>query len=444
MSHHFERGQLLYTQGRYAFAADEFRAALADDPNRAEPHSYLAQCLLELGDTAGALREADEGVRLAPLHFLPHAVKAMVLHKLDRYAEAEASATEAVSNDPFAAWPFAVLANVRFSRNDWAGCLEAATRGLALDPTDAGCLSLRTLANLRLGRRADATFSAETALRNDPNDPFAHVAEGWRRMHVGDAKGACDHFRTALRLDPTSAAARAGMIEALKARYWVYRQYARFQFWLVRQGSQFQWGFIVALFLAMQFLPRLAREQPLLKPVVLPLMVALVLFGLMTWIGSGLFNLLLLFHPLGRRALNRAEKREGWWLGGLLVLGLAGFAAGILATDLFPTGSDEGLVVTLVGLDTMLAAIAALVAVSGWYRVAVGWPRLVLTLALVAVWVMWAVMLWLVNDLFGGETDGAIRAAVAALKQGQEVQMGIGLGTAVGSNILMLRYPNRD
>ena len=131
-------------------------------------------------------------------------------------------------------------------------------------------------------------------------------------------------------------------------------------------------------------------------------------------------------------------------LGGLLVLGLAGFAAGVLATDLFPNGSDESLVITLVGLDTMLAALASLMAVSGWYRVATGWPRLVLTLALAAAWVIWAVIVLLVNDLLGSETDGAIRAAAAALKQGQEAQLWFTIGTAVGANILMASHPNRD
>lgn len=244
MPNHHERGHLLYQQNRYRQAADEFRAALAEDPNDAEAHAFLAECLTELSDLDGALREAEEAVRLAPLHYLSHTVKASVLHRLDRYEEAEAAALEAVSNNTYSTWPFTVLANVRFSRGNWLGCLEATGRGLTLDANNAACLSLQTMANLRLGRKADAAYSAETALRNDPNDAFAHIADGWRRMHLGDAKGACESFRTALRLEPTSAAARVGMIEALKARYWVYRQYSQFQFWLGRQSGQFQWFII--------------------------------------------------------------------------------------------------------------------------------------------------------------------------------------------------------
>jgi Tfp pilus assembly protein PilF len=443
MSHHLERGQLLYNQSRYAQAADEFRAALAEDPNSAEAHAFLAHCHLELGDTAAALREADEAVRCAPLFFLPHTVKAMVLHRLHRLADAEASATEAISHDPFTAWPFGVLANVRLSRNNWAGCLDAATRGLALDPTDAGCLSLRTLANLRLGRKADAAFSAETALRNDPNDPFAHVAEGWRRLHVGDAKGACEHFRTALRLDPTSEAARAGMIEALKARYRVYRQFARFQYWLARQSGQFQWFLIIGVFMLMQGLMGVARRNPEWKPVIGPLMVALVMFGLMTWVGNGLFNLLLLFHPLGRQALTRGEKREGCWLGGVLLVGVTGFgfaeASGVLGE-----GTDAEGVATVVGLSTAVTALVSVFAVTTWYRVASGWPRLVATAALVWAWVLWAAVAYIVYDLLGSQPRGVVDAGLRMLRDAMEIQYWTILGTAIGANVLMMRYPNRD
>lgn len=443
MSHHFERGQLLLTQNRPALAAEEFRAALAEEPNDAQSHALLAQCLLDLNDPSAALREADEAVRCAPLHFLPHTIKAAVLLKLDRLAEAEIAATEAVSNDPFTAWPFGVLANVRFARNNWAGCLEAANRGLLLDPTDAGCLSLRTMANLRLGRKADAAFSAETALRHDPNDPFAHVAEGWRRMHVGEAKGACEHFRIALRLDPTNEGARIGMIEALKARYWVYRRYSLFQLWLSRQDGQYQWFLILGLFFLMRALSTIRRQNPELDLLIVPLMVALVLFGLMTWMGNGLFNLLLLFHPLGRRALNRAEKREGAWLGGLLLVGLGGFATIELRTHLASDPRGE-VFILYVGLATLLSALMSVFSVAGWYRVATGWPRRVLVAALLAAWCLWGVQLFLTLDVIRSDTEGALRAAVAAWRQGSDVQFWATIGTAIGVNILTMKYPNRD
>lgn len=450
MPHHHERGHLLYQQGRYRQAADEFRAALAGDPNDAEAHAFLAECLSELSDPDGALREAEEAVRLAPLHFMTHTVKASVLHRLDRYEEAEASALEAISNNIDSTWPFSVLANIRFSRGNWLGCLEATGRALTLDPNNPVCLSLQTMANLRLGRKADAAFSAETALRNDPNDPFAHVAEGWRRMHAGDAKGACEHFRTALRLDPTSTAARVGMIEALKARYWVYRQYSLFQLWLSRQSSQFQWFVILGLFFLMRLLSATAHRQPALKVVITPVMIVLVAFGLMTWMGSGLFNLLLLFHPLGRQALNRAEKREGFWLGGFLLLGLAGVGVAEFVPPLVegpPTGplsaAMRGVGVMFAGLATMIAALASVFAVAGWYRLATGWPKRVATAALAVAWVLWAVVLALIAVLLGCETPDEALAALAALKRGSEFHLWYSFGVAVGMNVLMASHPDR-
>ena len=143
------------------------------------------------------------------------------------------------------------------------------------------------------------------------------------------------------------------------------------------------------------------------------------------------------------QALSRAEKREGSWLGGLLLIGLTGFGFAE-SSAAFGKGSDAEGVATVVGLSTALTALISLFAVTTWYRVASGWPRLLATAALVWAWVLWAVIAFLVSDLLGSQTVEAAQAGTWALLKGMEVQYWTILGTAIGANVLMMSRPNRD
>ncbi len=66
-------------------------------------------------------------------------------------------------------------------------------------------------------------------------------------MHQGDHKQALEHFREALRLKPDMEWARNGMVEALKARYFLYRLMLRYYLWMSRFTRRGQWGMIIGL-----------------------------------------------------------------------------------------------------------------------------------------------------------------------------------------------------
>ena len=66
MSAHYARALLLFQQARHELAEEEFRLALAEDPNNAMGHAMLGLCLArrERYDEAG--REAAEAVQREP------------------------------------------------------------------------------------------------------------------------------------------------------------------------------------------------------------------------------------------------------------------------------------------------------------------------------------------------------------------------------------------
>ncbi|MDB5311521.1 MAG: tetratricopeptide repeat protein [Gemmataceae bacterium] len=74
----------------------------------------------------------------------------------------------------------------------------------------------------------DRSFRAGPALSGPAQPGLRHRRPppyygGWALLHARQPAEALTHFREALRLDPTNEWARDGLIEALKARYWVYR-----------------------------------------------------------------------------------------------------------------------------------------------------------------------------------------------------------------------------
>ncbi|MGP0069356.1 MAG: tetratricopeptide repeat protein [Isosphaeraceae bacterium] len=329
MSTAYQRGIVLFQQGRYDLADREFRQELASDPDNPQAHAFLALCLSEQKRNDDALREADEAVRLEPDEAFGHYARGRILCDQERFKDAEAAAREAIRLDPVNAGYFGLLAGAEMGRRRWAEALDAAGRGLAIDPEDPGCTNLRAMALVQLGRKDEAEQALGSALANDPENALTHANQGWALLHQGDHQRALEHFREALRIDPNLDWARGGIVEALKARYLIYRLMLRFFLWIGRQSTVAQWVVILAIVFGRSILASIARTHPALEPFVLPVLALTFGFLLLTWIASPLFNLLLRLNRFGRLALSRDQRISSTWIGACFVA-----AAGFFVTDL--------------------------------------------------------------------------------------------------------------
>ena len=90
---------------------------------------------------------------------------------------------------------------------------------------------LRARALARQGRPEEASTAATAALGYAADSSATQAQAGWVALETNRPKEALHHFREALRLNPDSDFAREGLVEALKARYWVYRTFMRFVYW---------------------------------------------------------------------------------------------------------------------------------------------------------------------------------------------------------------------
>jgi tetratricopeptide (TPR) repeat protein len=241
-----------------------------------------------------------------------------VLHHQDRHEDAERAIREAIALEPGSPDSFARLAAIHVSRRRWQEALAAAEQGLSIDPQDVDCTNLRAISLVQLGRRSEAGAAIDAALQRDPDNSVTHANKGWALLHSGDPRQALEHFRESLRIDPGNEWARAGIVEALKARNWLYRLMLAYFLWMSRLSGKAQLGLIVGLYIANRAIRVIGQQNPALQPYLQPLLIAYLAFVALTWLASPLFDLLLRLNRFGRLALSERQIRASTWVGLLL------------------------------------------------------------------------------------------------------------------------------
>jgi tetratricopeptide (TPR) repeat protein len=372
---HFQRASLLFEHGRFADAIGELRLQLADGAEDALTHGLLGLCLAEVEKYDEATHHAQQAIHLAPEHPFGQYALAQIMLRRNRFQEAQAAILEAIRLNPYDADYFAILASLHLRGSRWREALEVADQGLTVEPEHPLCTNLRAQALVKLGDRAAAAATMHQALARRPDDPYAHANQGWTLLHQGEPLQAMEHFREALRLSPEMEWARAGIVEALKARNIVYRWMLAYFLWMARLDSRVRWGLIIGALFANQLVGRIAQQSPLLALLLLPLLLAYFAFVLMTWLADPLYNLLLRLDRFGRHALSADQVRGA----NLLAICLVAVIACLIAS--VATRQEPLFYASLLLTILALPASAIYVCQSGWPRRAMAG----ITLSLLAV-----------------------------------------------------------
>jgi tetratricopeptide repeat protein len=246
------------------------------------------------------------------------------------------------------------------------------------------------MALLRLDRRDEAGAAMEGALARDPDDAFTHANRGWSLLHEGDPRRALEHFREALRLEPELDFARAGLIEALKARYWLYRQVLRYFLWIARLTPGARWAVVIGLVVCQQVVARTMRANPELTPILMPLLIGYLTFALTTWTAAPLTNLMLRLNRFGRLVLSPEERTGSNWVGAFVIIALICLGYGIVRSS----------PLDLPGWIGAFAFVWLLMPVSATFACQPGWPRWVMATYTTVMFVMAVTMVWLMWSAF--------------------------------------------
>jgi len=422
MNPNLERALLLFQQSRHEMAENELRQALAAEPHDAYAHALLGLCLAKREQFDDATEETRQAIHLAPDFAFAHYAHASVLDDRNRFSEALTAINEAIRLEPEDADYHALLAGIHFQERRWNDSLNAAEQGLQFNPEHIGCTNLRAMAMVKLGRKDEAGRTIDAALAKNPDNAHTHANQGWTLLHAGDAKKAAEHFREALRLDPQNEWARQGIIEALKARNFIYALMLKYFLWMSRLSSGAQWGIILGGYFGNKMLGALAQSKPELAPWILPLRILYLAFALMTWLAYPFFTLLLRLNKFGRLCLSREETTASNWFGLCLLLALSGLGVCVF----------KGFQMPWLAMPLVYALL--LIPVSLVYRCHSGWPRTTMAVIAITLAVLGKIGLLLLV-LHIGEPNGAY-GIIGLFVMGAIATMWIG-------NVLVMKRPQR-
>lgn len=396
------RVELLLDQRRFAEARSMLMQGLADDPEQPLLNAFLAYCLRMEDRDEEALEPAQRALSHAPEWPFVHYVLALVYEGLGKPKQALECIAQAIQLDPRDPSHFGLQAAILFQTRQWHEAIEATERGLAIDPEHAQCRGILTAAMNQLGKHEDVAHLVDESLRKNPENAFAFANKGWSCLRQGDPKEAIRHFQEALRLEPELEWARQGALESLKARNFVYRWLLAFFFKMGTLPPQAQFGVMIGLFLVFRLVRSIGQSNPELQPYVTPLVVAYIAFCYATWVGMNLANCFLLFHPFGRLAMTREEKRNALVLAGVLIAGATCLITGLMQNSLETAGVGAILIMgtlPLVGMQNATTPRGA--------RTGLGMTAAIVVLGILGVFVypplyavallLWVAYIWVIG-----------------------------------------------
>ncbi len=324
MQEQLQRAIVLLEQGRAKDAKKVLIDVLAQDPNNPDILSLLAQVELSLENNEEALKFIEKAINLEPDNAIYFEIKGRIHLTMENNAKAKSALSKAIELDPYNDNAFAYLAHILVYEKKFQEALEMANESLAINAENLFALNVRSTAQLKLGHKEESYKTIEGALREDPENSYTHSNYGWGLLEKGEGKKSMEHFKEALRLNPNNDHAKAGMAEALKANYWLYRQFLKYSFWMAKMAAKNQWIFIIAFYFGYKLISSFAKANPEWAFITTPLLILLALVAFSTWILNPLFNLFLRTNAYGRHLLDEEDTKNSNLVGASLAIGVIG------------------------------------------------------------------------------------------------------------------------
>lgn len=301
------RAYILYNQGRFKEAEKELKFQLSDDPDNPNLLFFLAACLMEQNKDKEAAEIVETGLGQDANNDYGIYLKARIAFNKNDYSEAQKAIEQAIQLDPNNPMYYGFRGNIEIPLRRFEEALRYANLGLNIDPTHVMCLNIRTIALVKLNRKEEAYATIERTLEKDPENEFTHFNVGYTYLQHGEHEKALGHFREALRLDPNFEEAKGGMVEAMKAKYWFYRQFLKYTFFMEKLSARTRWALLIGAYLLVRLLSSLSPDNQAIQVVVGLIIFAYLLFALTSWLIQPISNLLLRFNAYGRYALTDEE-----------------------------------------------------------------------------------------------------------------------------------------
>ena len=302
-----ERATILYNQKRYKEAEKTIAEILALDPQNVLCILMLTEIRVSESKYEDAFKLIDSAIALNPENDSLFYTKARIYYYQGNIKEALNFCGQAIELDPYDADNFALKGLLLNSKLDFKEGLKAANNALEIDSTHILALNVRSTAQLKLNDKEGSFETIKEALNENPNNAYTHANYGWGLLEKGETKMALNHFSEALKNDPNSSNAQAGMTEALKSKYLLYRWFLKYVFWMNNMVGKHRWYFIIGFYVLQRGLRAIATYVVFLEPFLFPIIIVMAVFAMSTWLINPITNLFFRFNKYGKHLLSKSE-----------------------------------------------------------------------------------------------------------------------------------------
>ena len=213
----FGFGLLCGEQGRLSEAVENYRQAIATQPDFVDAWINLGTAVLTLGRHQEALALYRRAIEIRPQNAMAHGNLGKALQDMGRTDEAVAAYRAAIALEPDNAITHANLGAVLLERQEWDDSATITRRAIALRPDSAMAHANLGTALMHLGRHEEALAACRQAMASRPEGVAIHASLGGAMLELGALPEAVTLCRQAIALDPALASAHFNLSHALKA-----------------------------------------------------------------------------------------------------------------------------------------------------------------------------------------------------------------------------------
>lgn len=324
-----ERLHQLQSQARWTESKQLLETYLADYPNDTVAQLYYVQTISNLGEKQLARELMGPIIAENPDNPTVLRLAAVVELNDDKPAVAERFGRQLLLMNAEDEEALVLMAKIKLDQRNYDAALDFADQALQVDAQHTEALNLKIYIGGFLGK-GDTSETIDEALHLNPEDSGTIANHGYQLLRDGKVDEALERLKYALSLNPQNQLARFAMLEALKARFWPYRMYFKYKEAMSKLSSGASFGIMIGLWFGVNFLNRIAGQQPELAPYLMPLVYLMVGLFLLTWIIDPIMNFYLLTNQYGRLLLDNEDKLMATLVGsslGLAALSLLGYLA---------------------------------------------------------------------------------------------------------------------
>lgn len=318
-----KRGDFLFDQGRWGGALEEYQAYLAEYPDDSHALCMAARCFLRLELYGRASEYAGQAIAMTPDYGYAYYIQAFVYFSRNLPEDARSAMNTALELEPTNPDFWVLSARLLMEKADWKGAQQAAETALGFEPQHSDALIVKAGVLVRQGLYNEAISVLDSVLQENPEDEQALTELGFLYLHQSRWDEALETFQSALAIDPESEGARAGLMNAMRAKFPAYGLVLRYFLWMNRFSKKYQQLLMYGMSFLARILGGLKKDYPAWAPLIGLVLIVFRVFTYLTWTIRAGTTLLLRFNKVGRSLVNDEEILEsnlvgGMWLAALL------------------------------------------------------------------------------------------------------------------------------